>query len=147
MFRCELDALPIQENNLRLSICIFRKSPFMRTRWSYGNGSWIGFSSEEKPPLKGRVLLLFQPSEEDGQGAQRILKDPKFKDFIPDYIFAIHNLPGYPLHRVILSKQNFAAASRGLAITLLANHHMRPSRKWESIPAIGMSKMLLNLMN
>ncbi len=144
MFRCELDALPIQENNLLDYQSVYSgKAHLCGHDGHMAMVAGLASHLKKNPPLKGRVLLLFQPSEEDGQGAQRILKDPKFKDFIPDYIFAIHNLPGYPLHRVILSKQNFAAASRGLAITLIGKSSHAAEPEMGINPAIGMSKMLL----
>ena len=72
----------------------------------------------ENRPKKGRVLLLFQPAEETGQGANEMISDKLFGEFVPDYVFAIHNLPGVPLHTVVLSNNHFAAASRGMKICL-----------------------------
>jgi metal-dependent amidase/aminoacylase/carboxypeptidase family protein len=53
-------------------------------------------------PETGKVILLFQPAEEDGSGAQKVLSDTKFAAFNPDYVFALHNLPGYPKNQIIV---------------------------------------------
>jgi metal-dependent amidase/aminoacylase/carboxypeptidase family protein len=33
-----------------------------------------------------KVILLFQPAEEDGSGAQKVFSDTKFAAFNPDYV-------------------------------------------------------------
>ncbi|HSG68654.1 MAG TPA: M20/M25/M40 family metallo-hydrolase, partial [Bacteroidales bacterium] len=94
-------------------------------------------------PLKGRVILLFQPSEEDGKGALRIIGDPRFKDHEPDHIFAIHNLPSFPLHKVVVSNKNFASASSGMRIDLFGKtSHAAEPEKGKN-PGIGMARMIL----
>ncbi|MGL6211482.1 MAG: M20/M25/M40 family metallo-hydrolase, partial [Paracoccaceae bacterium] len=70
------------------------------------------------PPPKGRVILLFQPAEEIGSGAAAVTADPRFHDLIPDYAFALHNMPDLPLGQANLAPGPFACASRGLKITL-----------------------------
>ncbi len=52
-----------------------------------------------KPHAKGRVVLLFQPAEEDGSGAAAVLADPRLGEIRPDWAFALHNMPGLPLVR------------------------------------------------
>jgi amidohydrolase len=72
----------------------------------------------DDPPQRGRVALLFQPAEETGVGARRVAADPRYRALAPDWIFAVHNLPGYPLGAVALGPGPLAAASVGLAIHL-----------------------------
>ena len=48
-------------------------------------------------PRRGRAVLLFQPAEEDGSGAEAVIADPKFAAIAPDFCFALHNMPGLPL--------------------------------------------------
>jgi amidohydrolase len=67
-------------------------------------------------PSKGKVILLFQPAEETGEGAYKVLRDKKFKGINPDYVFALHNLPGYPLNTIIVRKKNYTASSKGMII-------------------------------
>ena len=67
-------------------------------------------------PTRGRVVLLFQPAEETGAGAQRVLEDPAFAELRPHAVIAQHNLPGYPLGAVVLRKGVFASASCGMIV-------------------------------
>jgi metal-dependent amidase/aminoacylase/carboxypeptidase family protein len=47
-------------------------------------------------PETGTIILLFQPAEEDGSGAQKCSLTQNFASLKPDYVFALHNLPGFP---------------------------------------------------
>ncbi len=68
--------------------------------------------------LAGRVICLFQPAEEIAHGARAVLEDPAFATLRPDYAFALHNLPGFPLGSLILRRGIFASASRGVKVYL-----------------------------
>ena len=70
----------------------------------------------KKRPAKGNVILLFQPAEETGEGAEAVINDPQFRELKIDVAFALHNLPGYAKHQVILKKDCFASASQGLKL-------------------------------
>ena len=67
---------------------------------------------------KGKVILLFQPAEETGEGAERVLNDNKFDLIKPAYVFALHNLPGFKLNKIIVRNGTFSSASRGMIIKL-----------------------------
>lgn len=67
---------------------------------------------------KGKVILVFQAEEETGEGAEKFVNDPKFKDFNVDYTFALHNLPGFSKNSIVVKNDAFASASSGLKITL-----------------------------
>jgi len=71
-----------------------------------------------EPPARGRVVLLFQPAEEIGTGADAVIQDPRFQGFIPDRVFSLHNLPGKPLGQVCVPDRLFACASLGMDIYL-----------------------------
>ncbi|MEP3047578.1 MAG: amidohydrolase [Roseibium sp.] len=119
MVRAELDGLPIEEIN---DIAHKSKVP--------GKGHLCGHDGHmvmlcgaarllaRKRMATGRVILLFQPAEETGQGAAAILADPKFADFAPDISLSLHNLPGLPLGHVGLVTGPANCASRGFEITL-----------------------------
>lgn len=72
----------------------------------------------EKPPQRGKVILLFQPAEEIGTGAAAMLNHPKLKTLDIDNVFAYHNLPGQPLHEIVVKEDTFACASTGICIEL-----------------------------
>lgn len=131
MFRCELDALPIEEKNgLPYRSVSKGKAHLCGHDGHMAMVAGLAHYLAEKRPGHGRVILLFQPSEETGKGAERVINDPAFKEFEPDYIFAIHNLPAYPLHEVILSGGHFAAASSGMLIKLTgkSSHAAEPEK-------------------
>ncbi|MFO8070567.1 MAG: amidohydrolase [Polyangia bacterium] len=68
--------------------------------------------------LRGRVVLLFQPAEEIAHGAKAVVEDPAFERIAPDYVFGLHNLPGFAAGDVVLRKGEFASASQGLIARL-----------------------------
>jgi len=69
-------------------------------------------------PARGRAVLLFQPAEETGQGARAVIEDPAFEKLRPDLAFALHNLPGFPLGRVVVRTGPMALGSVAAAIRL-----------------------------
>jgi len=119
LLRAELDALPIQEAG---------DGPHHSERPGVahlcghdGHMTFIaGVASRlaRLRPPRGRVWLLLQPSEETGEGARRVVADPRFREIDPDWAFAIHNLPGYPLGRVLVREGTFACGSVGLLARL-----------------------------
>ena len=119
VFRCELDALPIvEENNIE------HKSQNKGVAHLCGHDGHmsiimaLGKLISQNRPEKGKVVLLFQPAEEEKQGAEKIVEDENFKKLNPDYIFALHNIPGIKKNTILFKKQEFAAASMGMIIRL-----------------------------
>ena len=98
MFRAELDALPIEEtSNVPWSSDVPGKGHLCGHDGHMTMLLGLGRLLSRQPPAKGRVVLLFQPAEEDGSGARAVISDPRFKQIAPNWAFAIHNLPGLPL--------------------------------------------------
>ncbi len=119
MFRSDIDALPInEESNLAYRSVINGVGHLCghdgHSTILYGLARRIA----ENRPEKGEVILLFQPAEETGQGAFEMINTPEFVERWPDYIFGLHNIPGYPLKTVLLREGAFAASSRGMIIKL-----------------------------
>lgn len=63
-----------------------------------------------------RVILLWQQAEETGEGA-RLACPVLLKESVSE-IYGCHNIPGYPFGEVLLCKQVFACASKGLILDL-----------------------------
>ncbi len=146
MFRCELDALPIQEKSkIKYSSTFHGKAHLCGHDGHMAMVAGLGYHLKLARPRKGRVILLFQPNEETGKGAYNIITDPVFKKIEPDYIFAIHNVPGYPLHQILLSDKHFAAASSGMAIKLKgkSSHAAEPENGIN--PGQGIAKIMLSI--
>jgi amidohydrolase len=79
---------------------------------------------------KGEVWLVFQPAEETGQGAKRVMEDSRMQALMPDVVLALHNLPGYPLHQVVVRPGTFTKASTGLICRLkgITSHASEPEK-------------------
>ena len=119
LFRSELDALPIQEiNNFEHRSTVDHKAH--KCGHDGHTTILIGLAKllSEKPLKSGRVVLLFQPAEENGRGAKAVLADSKFASIQPDYVFAFHNLPGYPLNQVVVKRGAFTSAVKSIIIKL-----------------------------
>jgi amidohydrolase len=96
-------------------------------------------------PARGRVGLLFQSAEEVEQGARDVVNDPRFGEIEPDAIFALHNIPGIPKHRLVTRTGSFAAASSGMVIRLYgrSSHAGEPEKGIN--PASAMARLILEL--
>ena len=70
----------------------------------------------KKRPTKGDVILLFQPAEETGEGSQAVINDPLFQGLKIDTAFALHNLPSFAKHQIVIKRDCFASASLGLKL-------------------------------
>lgn len=119
LFRAELDALPIQESNT-----FSHKSKHENVSHKCGHDGHattllaLAAKLSAAPIQQGKVLLLFQPAEETGEGARAVLADSSMEAFEPDMVFAFHNLPNYPLNRIVLREASFSAAVKSLIIHL-----------------------------
>jgi len=51
---------------------------------------------KHSPPVSGTVVLMFQPAEEGGRGAARMVEDGLFDRWPCDEVYAYHNMPLLP---------------------------------------------------
>jgi amidohydrolase len=91
------------------------------------------------PLRRGRVVLLFQPAEETGAGAQRVLGDERFEEVAPDWIFAVHNLPGEGFGEIQIRSGPFAAGSVGAILRFRGrtSHAAYPEQGLSPAPAVA----------
>jgi amidohydrolase len=119
LFRCELDALPIQEINK-----FEHQSVLKGISHKCGHDGHMailcGLATElsQNKLENGTVILLFQPSEENGKGAAKVMKNEFFKTLKPDFVFALHNLPGYPKNQIVIKEDTFSCAVTSMKIVL-----------------------------
>ncbi len=137
MFRAELDALPIEE----LSDAEHRSTiPGMGHLCGHDGHMTLlmglGRLIARQRPKRGRVVLIFQPAEEDGSGAAAVVADPRFVNLRPDWAFSIHNMPGLPFGHSALKAGVVNCASQGLKIMLMGK------TAHASLPETGMSPAL-----
>lgn len=119
LFRCELDGLLIPE----LSSIAWRSEIDGQGHLCGHDGHMailcgLGAELAVNRPLRGRVILLFQPAEETGAGAADVIADQRFAAISPDFAFALHNLPGLPMKAIGIRPGPFNFASEGLLIQL-----------------------------
>jgi amidohydrolase len=120
LFRAELDALPIAEENVMEHVSV---NPGTGHKCGHdghmaivcGLAQWL---SQNKNEFTGKVHVLFQPAEETGEGAMQMLRDDRMKMIMPDFAFALHNLPGYETGTVLFKEGVFTASINSLVIKL-----------------------------
>ncbi len=115
LVRTELDALPISE----LSATTHRSvHPGVSHMCGHdGHMAMVcGLAAHlaVKRPAMGAVHLLFQPAEETGAGAAAVLDDPAFAEFQSDLGLAIHNVPGFAMHAIVLKSGVLTPAVRSI---------------------------------
>ena len=118
MLRSELDALPVTEEGERP----YRSIRHNRAHACGHDGHMtviLGVARylKENRPESGRVVLLYQPAEETGEGATRMLDDSLADVIGPDRSYAFHNIPGLSTRYLAIREGPFAAASVGLRCT------------------------------
>ena len=96
--RADMDALPIDEIN---SFSYASKTPNAmhacghdgHTAMALGAAKHLAQSGQ----FNGRVVFIFQPNEEYGEGALEMIRDGLFDRFPVDEVYGMHNIPGMPL--------------------------------------------------
>lgn len=143
LFRAELDALPIEE-----------KSQADHRSTVAGKGHLCGHDGHStillalatglsrQPIARGRVVLLWQPAEEDGSGAAAVLADPRFAEIRPDFAYSLHNMPGLAFGTVALKSGPVNCASRGMKIRLSGKTAHASQPETGLSPMAAMSKLM-----
>ena len=143
LIRGDMDALPIEEVN---EISYKSENPGVAHLCGHDGHMTIlcGLAAKltKERPKKGRVILLFQPAEEIGEGARKMIEDPSMEPLKPDFVFALHNIPGYPLNSVIVKEGSFSAAVNSIIIKLKGKtaHAAEPENGIN--PALAMAQIL-----
>jgi amidohydrolase len=143
LFRAELDALPIEE----LSENPWKSQVQGKGHLCGHDGHMtmllaLGRLLKRKPIVKGRVVLMFQPAEEDGSGARAVVADPAYADIAPDWAFAIHNEPGRPFGYVSTRIGLINCASQGLAIRLTGKTSHAANPEDGISPSLAVAELL-----
>jgi amidohydrolase len=129
VLRCDLDALPMAG-----TLDVEHRATDPNTAHTCGHDGHVTVqigvarALANERPERGRVVLLFQPAEETGEGARAVLDDPRFAELAPSRAVAFHNLPGRPLGEVTLRDGPFASASIGMIVLLtgVSSHAAEP---------------------
>ena len=99
----------------------------------------------EHGSFDGTLHLIFQPAEEGGGGALRMMDDGLFERFPCDAVFAMHNMPGVEQGRLVLREGAAMASSDYATITLhgIGGHGAMPQRAADPIVAAASIVMAL----
>ncbi len=99
----------------------------------------------EQGSFDGTLHLIFQPAEEGGGGALRMMEDGLFERFPCDAIFAMHNMPGTEQGRLVLHEGAAMASSDYATVTLhgIGGHGAMPQRAADPIVAAASIVMAL----
>jgi len=119
MLRADTDALPIIEIN---EFEYKSKVPGVSHKCGHDGHTAIMLGVARMltthPIKKGSVVLLFQPAEENGMGAEAVLRDKRFQQLNFDFVIALHNMPGFEKNQIVLKEKTFNANVKSIIIKL-----------------------------
>ncbi|MBL4603750.1 MAG: amidohydrolase [Emcibacteraceae bacterium] len=145
LFRTELDALPIEET---IDVPYRSTKKGVSHKCGHDGHMAIIFGLAQdiaiQKPKRGRVIVLFQPAEETGEGARAIVADPQYPLLNPDYCYALHNLPGHPVGDVMIRSGPFNCASRGMIIELSGSTAHAAYPETGNSPALALAELRSN---
>ena len=138
--RADMDALPMQEKNTfahasqiadRMHACGHDGHTAILLAAAYRLATHGEFN--------GTLNLIFQPDEEGLCGAKAMIDDDLFQRFPCDAIFALHNMPGYPLGTAVVQAGPTMASSErvSLLITGQGGHGAMPEKSVDPLPVVA----------
>lgn len=120
-FRCDMDALPIEEKN-----DVFYKSKTKGLMHACGHDGHmamilglIDYLNENYKNYDRNFLLIFQPSEEENCGAKTILASDFIKKYNVTCLFGFHLWPGLELGKVYSKPLELMAKSAEVNIRII----------------------------
>jgi hippurate hydrolase len=138
--RADMDALPMQEKNIfahasqiadRMHACGHDGHTAILLAAAYRLATHGEFN--------GTLNLIFQPDEEGLCGAKAMIDDGLFQRFPCDAIFALHNMPGYPLGTAVVQAGPTMASSQrvSLHISGQGGHGAMPEKSVDPLPVVA----------
>ncbi len=110
--RADIDALPIEETPEH-EIRSENRNVMHACGHDFHTASLLGAAmalSKRRDTLPGNVIFIFQPGEEQGTGAQKVISTGIFDKYPPDAFFSLHVKPDIPAGKVGVRKGPIMAA-------------------------------------
>ena len=117
--RADMDALPIQEAT---GLPYTSKHPGKMHACGHDGHTAILLAAAQaiakERQFDGTLHLIFQPAEEGLGGGRRMVEEGLFDKFPCDAVFALHNMPGFPVGKFGFKEGAFMASSDTVTITV-----------------------------
>ncbi|WP_456433499.1 amidohydrolase, partial [Nitratifractor sp.] len=136
--RADMDGLPIEE---RSGVAYASRHPGMMHACGHDGHCTMLLAAAEmikrEVEFDGTVYLIFQPAEEGGAGAKRMIEDGLFDRFAIDEIYGMHNRPSEELGKFLVRQGPVMSAVDHWKIVVegCAGHSSQPHRTVNPIVA------------
>lgn len=144
--RADMDALPMQEENT-----FAHASKYQNKMHGCGHDGHMltllaaGRFLAQHNDFAGTVYLVFQPAEEIGCGASKMIDDGLFERFPMDAIFGMHNWPGLPLGHFGVKPGPIMASTNTFHITVRGKGAHAAMPQLAVDPVVAVAQLVLAL--